>query len=66
LTKFTRLQALTDKRTPTSDQVIHFFDFVILSSSHAETTNITQEIISDITATTATYLIHSAITFHKN
>jgi hypothetical protein len=39
---------------------------VILSSSPAETTNITQEIIKEITATTAAYLIHSAITFHKN
>jgi hypothetical protein len=65
LTKFTRLHALTVKSTPTRDQVIHFLDFVILSSSPAETTNITQEIIKEITATTAAYLIHSAITFHK-
>ncbi len=49
-----------DINTATSDQIIHFFAFLVFSSSHEERIYITQAHISAITATTATYFISSA------
>jgi hypothetical protein len=60
------LHALTESKTPHKDQIIHFLALVIFSSSPEARRNIIPEIMREITATTATYLIHSAITLERN
>ncbi|MEA3387249.1 MAG: hypothetical protein U9Q66_02465 [Patescibacteria group bacterium] len=53
--------ALIDTNTQTNDQIIQFFAFLAFSSSHIEIRYIIQDIIIDITAITATYLINKII-----
>lgn len=53
--------ALIESKTATTEYIIHVFAFFVFSSSQLESIYITQEIISAITAKTATYLISSDI-----
>lgn len=59
------IQALVEISTPIRDQIIIFFAFAVLSSSPTEIIYIIPEITSASTAKTATYLIPSAMAFHK-
>ena len=61
LIRFTINQAETETITQSSDQIIHFFAFFTLSSSHQERRYIIPAIIRAITASTDVYLIISPI-----